>query len=140
MVDPTTGVGGLRALGVEGVVRGPVARRPHVLLGLRHEAADIRLEVGIFGTVLGRDDEAKLVSVADRALEEFVAIGAVGFRAVELTRQSLARDPVALDVAHVRAGGRSEEHTSELQSLMRISYAVFCLKKKKTRKMKTIYQ
>src|SRR3546814_6645378 len=30
--------------------------------------------------------------------------------------------------------GRSEEHTSELQSLMRISYAVFCLKKKKTKK------
>src|SRR3546814_1534247 len=30
--------------------------------------------------------------------------------------------------------GRSEEHTSELQSLMRISYAVFCLKKKKTQK------
>src|SRR3546814_8660178 len=31
---------------------------------------------------------------------------------------------------------RSEEHTSELQSLMRISYAVFCLKKKKTNKKK----
>src|SRR3546814_3567014 len=31
---------------------------------------------------------------------------------------------------------RSEEHTSELQSLMRISYAVFCLKKKKRKKMK----
>src|SRR3546814_5964073 len=31
-------------------------------------------------------------------------------------------------------GGRSEEHTSELQSLMRISYAVFCLKKKKSKK------
>src|SRR3546814_4609022 len=30
--------------------------------------------------------------------------------------------------------GRSEEHTSELQSLMRISYAVFCLKKKKIHK------
>src|SRR3546814_1009207 len=30
-----------------------------------------------------------------------------------------------------RSGARSEEHTSELQSLMRISYAVFCLKKKK---------
>src|SRR3546814_6757630 len=30
--------------------------------------------------------------------------------------------------------GRSEEHTSELQSLMRISYAVFCLKKKKKKK------
>src|SRR3546814_10155803 len=32
---------------------------------------------------------------------------------------------------------RSEEHTSELQSLMRISYAVFCLKKKKRTKRKT---
>src|SRR3546814_9197849 len=32
----------------------------------------------------------------------------------------------------VKNGGRSEEHTSELQSLMRISYAVFCLKKKNT--------
>src|SRR3546814_1774627 len=32
---------------------------------------------------------------------------------------------------------RSEEHTSELQSLMRISYAVFCLKKKTTQKKKT---
>src|SRR3546814_1417828 len=30
---------------------------------------------------------------------------------------------------HVEHGRRSEEHTSELQSLMRISYAVFCLKK-----------
>src|SRR3546814_10716826 len=31
---------------------------------------------------------------------------------------------------------RSEEHTSELQSLMRISYAVFCLKKKQTKRLK----
>src|SRR3546814_3396161 len=34
--------------------------------------------------------------------------------------------------------GRSEEHTSELQSLMRISYAVFCLKKKKNQTTKII--
>src|SRR3546814_12957145 len=34
--------------------------------------------------------------------------------------------------ADSRLSRRSEEHTSELQSLMRISYAVFCLKKKKT--------
>src|SRR3546814_5663211 len=33
------------------------------------------------------------------------------------------------------AGIRSEEHTSELQSLMRISYAVFCLKKKKNKEI-----
>src|SRR3546814_9503439 len=32
----------------------------------------------------------------------------------------------------LQRGSRSEEHTSELQSLMRISYAVFCLKQKKT--------
>src|SRR3546814_2655637 len=37
---------------------------------------------------------------------------------------------------HLNLLDRSEEHTSELQSLMRISYAVFCLKKKKTH---TIY-
>src|SRR3546814_3651351 len=36
-----------------------------------------------------------------------------------------------------RIGRRSEEHTSELQSLMRISYAVFCLKKKKISKNHT---
>src|SRR3546814_9290907 len=35
-----------------------------------------------------------------------------------------------LDGPHFEWVGRSEEHTSELQSLMRISYAVFCLKKK----------
>src|SRR3546814_7907593 len=38
---------------------------------------------------------------------------------------------------HDEEGDRSEEHTSELQSLMRISYAVFCLKKKTTKKNKT---
>src|SRR3546814_4678365 len=35
---------------------------------------------------------------------------------------------------HIGFAARSEEHTSELQSLMRISYAVFCLKKKKKNK------
>src|SRR3546814_9462286 len=48
---------------------------------------------------------------------------------------------VGVKAVHPRSGiaqsrridGRSEEHTSELQSLMRISYAVFCLKKKKSK-------
>src|SRR3546814_6411537 len=46
------------------------------------------------------------------------------------------RDDAALEQLHwatTRAGSRSEEHTSELQSLMRNSYAVFCLKKKNIR-------
>src|SRR3546814_2315326 len=42
----------------------------------------------------------------------------------------------ARDEIERRARHRSEEHTSELQSLMRISYAVFCLKKKITRHQK----
>src|SRR3546814_10639294 len=45
-------------------------------------------------------------------------------------------EPAKLLVQRAEAG-RSEEHTSELQSLMRISYAVFCLKKKKTNKTQT---
>src|SRR3546814_9762675 len=47
--------------------------------------------------------------------------------------EQVAVGGVALWVAHDGSLGksRSEEHTSELQSLMRISYAVFCLKKKK---------
>src|SRR3546814_8682354 len=44
-----------------------------------------------------------------------------------LQRLVLSLSPLAM-----RAQPRSEEHTSELQSLMRISYAVFCLKKKKS--------
>src|SRR3546814_18257003 len=40
--------------------------------------------------------------------------------------------PVCRQRAYHRCSRRSEEHTSELQSLMRISYAVFCLKKKKS--------
>src|SRR3546814_9132387 len=38
---------------------------------------------------------------------------------------------ILMHLVDPKAGVRSEEHTSELQSLMRISYAVFCLKKKK---------
>src|SRR3546814_1399539 len=75
-------------------------------------------------------------------------------RPVRRADESVARAFVRLVVQPLRAAGRvsrrhhepaaahrdidrllvdrSEEHTSELQSLMRISYAVFCLKKKKT--------
>src|SRR3546814_4431100 len=42
--------------------------------------------------------------------------------------------------SHILFPARSEEHTSELQSLMRISYAVFCLKKKKNTKQKFKYR
>src|SRR3546814_4608035 len=54
----------------------------------------------------------------------------------------LFEQAILADAEHLGAradrhqSGRSEEHTSELQSLMRNSYAVFCLKKKKQIKMK----
>src|SRR3546814_4965630 len=44
-----------------------------------------------------------------------------------VTRITPAGELVLTNEAHARLQGRSEEHTSELQSLMRISYAVFCL-------------
>src|SRR3546814_2638570 len=53
--------------------------------------------------------------------------------AIRVTLEVQERTPVRADsVATLELEGRSEEHTSELQSLMRISYAVFCLKKTKT--------
>src|SRR3546814_6307212 len=63
-------------------------------------------------------------------------------RVVAFLRQYLPKDSGALwpGTAGERAGGpRSEEHTSELQSLMRISYAVFRLKKKTKKQHNTNY-
>src|SRR3546814_7913383 len=68
------------------------------------------------------------------------ARGLVALAVAEPGAAGLAVAAVAVGAAAGRAGAlaaaeaaaaRSEEHTSELQSLMRISYAVFCLKKKK---------
>src|SRR3546814_8671367 len=65
-------------------------------------------------------------------------------RSVDRTRSAIVTAPAPVGptervrsattslAAHCNSRVRSEEHTSELQSLMRISYAVFCLKKKNT--------
>src|SRR3546814_9122359 len=50
---------------------------------------------------------------------------------------ALTKHVQAIDLS-MKLGPRSEEHTSELQSLMRISYAVFCLKKKKNARKKYV--
>src|SRR3546814_10370292 len=63
-----------------------------------------------------------LAGDADRVL----AAAIIALRLIQQPFMLGARGRAALDACH-----RSEEHTSELQSLMRISYAVFCLKKKK---------
>src|SRR3546814_9566800 len=64
----------------------------------------------------------------------------------EMKKNNQSPNPRPIDAGYVRALAahikanptRSEEHTSELQSLMRISYAVFCLKKKNTTKYKNV--
>src|SRR3546814_9970584 len=74
---------------------------------------------------------------AEDAVDAAEAVG----RHQPVDRKARPRFPVAGDadgqqhriIAEAGEPIRSEEHTSELQSLMRISYAVFCLKKKKTK-------
>src|SRR3546814_6543642 len=66
----------------------------------------------------------------------FTALGEEAGRRLMLiiTFHSVIIFPVVTVLIELGLGAvRSEEHTSELQSLMRISYAVFCLKKKKTK-------
>src|SRR3546814_16631246 len=63
---------------------------------------------------------------------------ALALEALDLLPALLHLELLRLDL-RMRLASRSEEHTSELQSLMRISYAVFCLKKKKT-KHRTIHE
>src|SRR3546814_2251451 len=74
-----------------------------------------------------------VIALTAHALEsdrrKSVAVGCVDFE----TKPVSLPDLIAKIERHVaKPAGRSEEHTSELQSLMRLSYAVFCLKKKNT--------
>src|SRR3546814_6374802 len=95
-----------------------------------HGSADVsdrdrpRLAVGTASRNDGHDDRSwRRRRLCAAALVDRHATGAWTWWRVD-------RQPC--HVAGVGWWGRSEEHTSELQSLMRISYAVFCLKKKKT--------
>src|SRR3546814_2846088 len=65
--------------------------------------------------------------------------GAIPGQAARRGAGGRGRAPLRPEHRLPRGRPRSEEHTSELQSLMRISYAVFCLKKKK-KKNKTQYE
>src|SRR3546814_9654106 len=87
------------------------------------------------------DDEDVTAAVVDRGVHHGTVLreheGAEHL-AVALDRHGDREHQAALTVEAHHAGAlacqcRSEEHTSELQSLMRISYAVFCLKKKNER-------
>src|SRR3546814_1723503 len=83
-------------------------------------------------------DTGQMVDKRDAGLlEDGRAADARHLEQLRRPDRARAEDDLAIGADRLLAGGilqdhRSEEHTSELQSLMRISYAVFCLKKKKT--------
>src|SRR3546814_8959078 len=103
----------------------------------RRRATDVERTHGQLGARLAdrlRGDHADRLAVVDDVATAQVAAVAVGADAERRftgdRRTHLDRlHAGVLELAH--PGFKSEEHTSELQSLMRISYAVFCLKKKK---------
>src|SRR3546814_5729671 len=74
----------------------------------------------LFRSGVLRDQGFELLKYAERHCEIIARFGRFPHRNQSLGRETTEEEAV-----------RSEEHTSELQSLMRISYAVFCLKKKK---------
>src|SRR3546814_4467639 len=85
----------------------------------------------------GRIQPIELQTSMQRSYIDYAMAVIVG-RALPDVRDGLK--PVHRRVLYAMYDGRSEEHTSELQSLMRISYAVFCLKKKKTNQQITTIQ
>src|SRR3546814_8378115 len=85
---------------------------------------------------------AALRRTADNAESTLAAIDQAALKDKAIQRQLDEQLAAILKGQDRAAAGssatiRSEEHTSELQSLMRISYAVFCLKKKKKKKSET---
>src|SRR3546814_2934414 len=78
-------------------------------------------------TTLFRSKNIVVTSGADRAIP--IAVVPFGWQGGTVLPEDMA-EIVGNDLRNSGIFQRSEEHTSELQSLMRISYAVFCLKKK----------
>src|SRR3546814_7372260 len=83
-----------------------------------------------------RDEKGVLTSISPSGRDSTQHESIIYFETdrADARRRRRLIDNVRSTLAEVRAAvaDRSEEHTSELQSLMRISYAVFCLKKKNT--------
>src|SRR3546814_8845252 len=102
---------------------------------LRIELRDRAIDLGLIGRIRHRVGDHR-AHVAHRGFPIVADRHDVDEGAVHRSRHVVEID-LRLNVAAARPcarfeAPRSEEHTSELQSLMRISYAVFCLKKKKT--------
>src|SRR3546814_4220069 len=86
------------------------------------------LSAGSNAVLVAPPGAGKTTAVAPALLDQPWCTGQI----LLLSPRRLAARAAAERMAVLAGEPRSEEHTSELQSLMRISYAVFCLKKKKT--------
>src|SRR3546814_3333218 len=82
---------------------------------------------------------SQMLTIADTTASVEARIAAVNTQVEEQNQEEFSRRS-ALLIESLNSTARSEEHTSELQSLMRISYAVFCLKKKKQAHTKSTKQ
>src|SRR3546814_9503032 len=103
--------------------------RPDLGLDERVELVEIRLQIGGHRKIHASLPVLFYSRQSARAAASGAYLGLSTAHLPSTSRRSFASSPAS---ASVRSP-RSEEHTSELQSLMRISYAVFCLKKKKTK-------
>src|SRR3546814_4565618 len=99
---------------------------------LRRPPGSTRTDTRVPYTTLVRSIQVWHAGVADRS--EDAAPVRVGGEQRGLDQRRM-RDGIGDVQALLMIAARSEEHTSELQSLMRISYAVFCSKKKKETKV-----
>ena len=86
----------MRMTGIEVICGDPVEPRAKIDFHLPHQVADKRFEVGEFGGVLRRHDEAELVAVAFAALDECLTVGSIAARIVKLAGSPLARDAISL--------------------------------------------
>src|SRR3546814_8480202 len=88
----------------------------------------------LFDAWLGDDDDSPLADTVAQALRALSQHGTAIYFMRGNRDFLLGTDYARRYGMRLLPDPRSEEHTSELQSLMRISYAVFCLKKKKTKR------
>src|SRR3546814_6965873 len=116
---------------------------PYTTLFRSPQFFDIRLQDGrLFGSLVDVLNRGAPVAILAVGMTLVIATGGIDLSvgavmAISGAVAASLADSQPIAVALLAALARSEEHTSELQSLMRTSYAVFCLKKKNSHKHKT---
>src|SRR3546814_10465467 len=104
-----------------------VARHPVAVAADRVDLAIVREAAERLRQPPLREGVGRIALVEDRDAADETIVDEIG---IEDRQRFGEEQPLVDDRAARQRADRSEEHTSELQSLMRISYAVFCLKKK----------